>query len=550
MDERVSAAAEERARRMAAASVRALINADPLASAAWTGRRGAWASRAGAAGLGCALAIAPTETALTAALSLSALFLAAVAVRIAACLTPLARPASGEASAPRLLPRISLLCPLYQEAAQVSGLMEALAWLDYPASRLEILLVVEADDPPTVRAARAAARSRPGVRVIEVPPCEPRTKPKAMTYALRFAEGALIAVYDAEDAPARGQLRAAAEAFAADPSLACVQAPLGWYNAEENLLTRQFALEYAAQFHVLLPALARWGWALPLGGTSNVFSARALRESGGWDPYNVTEDADLGYRLARLGWRVGVIAPPTLEEAPVTLQAWLAQRSRWLKGHLITLRVHARRPFALASGGGAGALASLVLLLGANVPSAGVHPLAAAATIALSAYGLASGGLAMWFAAAAAGALASGYLAAGLSAFIGARRAGVRLRALDFAVVPVYWLMHALAALRALSELGRRRFRWAKTHHGLSAQPRRAPDDLHPDPALEPFDDDHRDEPRPRRAGVRGVASWPPGRSPEGPAPDPLDVDHADRSHRARGAGSPSLEHVRDRDGA
>ncbi|KPP81750.1 MAG: Glycosyl transferase, group 2 family protein, a member of the cellulose synthase superfamily [Oceanicaulis sp. HLUCCA04] len=204
-----------------------------------------------------------------------ALFLVVAFLRLAAARRP------GQLSARRnllspALPSMTVIVALHKEAAVVAGLVDQLARIDYPRDRLDVALAIEADDWDTLRAAHAAAKSVRAhlpVRVMAVPPIGPRTKPKALNFALQRTQGALVAVYDAEDAPAPTQLRAAAEAFAADSQLGCVQAPLGWYNRNENWLTRMlFALEYAAQFHVVLPYFLRLGWPLPLGGTSNVFS--------------------------------------------------------------------------------------------------------------------------------------------------------------------------------------------------------------------------------------------------------------------------------------
>ncbi len=198
------------------------------------------------------------------------------------------------------LPAYTVIAPLYREAGMVRSLVRALCRLDYPTDRLQVLLALEADDEATLRAA-AEAGLPDHMRVVIVPPGSPRTKPRACNVALEHAVGEIVTLYDAEDEPSPGQLREAAARFAAGPdSLACLQAPLRIVGAR-SFLARQFALEYAAQFEVVLPAMARLGIPFPLGGTSNHFRASALRAVGGWDPYNVTEDADMGFRLARAG---------------------------------------------------------------------------------------------------------------------------------------------------------------------------------------------------------------------------------------------------------
>ncbi|HWT31125.1 MAG TPA: glycosyltransferase, partial [Propylenella sp.] len=213
-----------------------------------------------------------------------------------------------------MLPHYTVLVPLYREAEVVGDLLRRIAALDYPASKLQVVLILEADDLETsVAAAFHAAASF--FELVIVPPRGPRTKPKALTFALQFARGDLIVVYDAEDRPDPDQLRKAAAAFHARPGLGCVQARLAPDN-EAAVLAKLFKLEYAANFEVLLPALAAWHAPLPLGGTSNHFPRVILDKVGGWDPYNVTEDADLGIRMARFGYSTATILSWTYEEAP------------------------------------------------------------------------------------------------------------------------------------------------------------------------------------------------------------------------------------------
>ena len=455
----------------------ALLENQPLASAG-APLRPPLALLAGPAACLAGLAALAPGLALASALTLAFLFVLAItALRLAASLCPPHWSPRAPVEEHRL-PAISVILALHNEAEVMAGLIAALSRLDYPADRLDILFALEAHDHATRTAARTASR-RLGARVLVAPPCGPTTKPRALNYALQAARGELVAVYDAEDAPHAGQLRAAAEAFAADPALGVVQAPLGWYNAQDNWLTRQFALEYAAQFHTLLPLYRRMGWPIPLGGTSNVFRRGALEACGGWDAFNVTEDADLGFRLAAHGWRAGLIEPGTLEEAPVTRAAWTGQRSRWLKGHLITWLVQMRQARRLCDAAGPGALACLTLTMLANVLSALLFPvglLMIAGALILACTGW-TGGLP----GAVAGLMALACAAA--CARTGALRAGLKPLWRDLAALPVYWLLQAPAMIRALRELPARPYLWVKTRHGVSAARREGPDDHHPDAA-------------------------------------------------------------------
>ncbi|WP_270374754.1 glycosyltransferase [Marinicauda sp. Alg238-R41] len=402
---------------------------------------------------------------------------AALVWRIVAALWDV-RPAPAPPLADARLPPISVLVALHDEARVIPDLVTCLEALDYPAEQLQILFAIEADDHSTLVAARAAVHPD-RIDILAIPPIGPRTKPKALNYALKFATGSLIAVYDAEDAPHPSQLKAAAAHLAADGRLGCVQAPLSWYNGPDNWLTRQFQLEYAVQFAAVLPLLARFNMPLPLGGTSNVFRRDALVACGAWDPFNVTEDADLGFRMARYGWRAGMIGPGTQEEAPITLTAWQAQRSRWLKGHLVSWLVQMRDPAGLARTAGPGALASLQLTLGWNVISALLHGPSLVWALATTLVGLAGapGGPGLGLAV-----LPAGYLTGMLSAALAARRTGTQLRWLDILTMPAYWAMQTVAIARALRELGARRYWWSKTSHGVSATRREAPEWTSPPP--------------------------------------------------------------------
>ncbi|MBE9637850.1 glycosyltransferase [Salipiger pacificus] len=241
-------------------------------------------------------------------------------------------------------PPVSLLIPLHREEEIAAKLVERLHRLDYPRSQLEALLVLEAGDAIT-RAALQDADLPPWVRVVEVPPGKVTTKPRALNYALNFARGEIIGIYDAEDSPAPDQLRRTAAHFGrAPPNEACVQGILDFYNPQANWMSRCFTIEYAAWFRILLPGFARLGFAVPLGGTTVFFRREALDRVGGWDAFNVTEDADLGLRLARFGYRTALLPLVTREEANCHPWPWIRQRSRWLKGYLITWIVHMRQP--------------------------------------------------------------------------------------------------------------------------------------------------------------------------------------------------------------
>ena len=367
------------------------------------------------------------------------------------------------------LPVYSVLVALYKEAEVAGQLVAALKQLNWPAAKLDIKLICEADDRATIAALQAQDLG-PQFEIVEVPPAHPRTKPKALNYGLVGARGEYLAIYDAEDRPHPDQLRAAYATFVASRrDVACLQAPLIVSNGAGSWISAAFALEYASLFRLILPMLARRRLPMPLGGTSNHLRVADLKACGGWDPYNVTEDADLGMRLHRLGYRCGVIDCPTYEDAPTTHEVWFNQRTRWFKGWLQTWLVMMRSPGTLVREMGVGSFLVFQLLIGGMLVSALAHPwlIALAATTATYlTLGFPPPGTreTTLFAIDIANTLGSYgiFLLLGRKAMLRDEKRQIGWRWLG---IPVYWLMISAAAWRAVLQLPYRPFFWDKTPH-------------------------------------------------------------------------------------
>jgi cellulose synthase/poly-beta-1,6-N-acetylglucosamine synthase-like glycosyltransferase len=362
------------------------------------------------------------------------------------------------------LPIYTILVPLRDEADMVGQLAEALKRIDYPPEKLDVLFVVEKRSLSTVAAVQQQLVD-PRFELVLVPDALPRTKPKALNYALPLVRGEHVVVADAEDIPAPRQLRLAASTFAAHPELMCLQAELVIDNASESPLAALFAGEYAGQFGLMLPLLSRLDLPMPLGGTSNHFRTDALRRVGGWDAFNVTEDADLGVRLARLKLRTATIASHTGEEAPIHIGGWLRQRSRWMKGWMQTLIVHDRHWRSLLRDLGWPGFIGFHIYVGSMIFSAPLHSafllsfLASMVTLNLP-------GSFDWGAMLTVGVFILGYLGPILLVVAGLDR----LQRLDLLwaqlLLPAYWLLHGAALAMAAWELVVSPFAWSKTKHG------------------------------------------------------------------------------------
>jgi cellulose synthase/poly-beta-1,6-N-acetylglucosamine synthase-like glycosyltransferase len=375
------------------------------------------------------------------------------------------------------LPIYTIIVALYREAAAVKDLVAALRCLDYPKEKLDIKFVLEPDDRATLARLQAMRLGAP-FEIIVAPAGAPRTKPRALNAALPFARGTFVAVFDAEDRPERDQLKRALDAFATHgDQLVCVQARLTIDNTADSWLARVFTAEYAGLFDVFLPCLAARRWPLPLGGSSNHFRTEVLRRVGAWDPYNVTEDADLGLRLARLGYRTTVIASTTYEEAPARFLPWLKQRTRWMKGWVQTWLVHMRTPIALLRSLGPAGFAVFQLLVGGSVLAALVHPFFLIAFLGEFTSTRFDADPALTLQTSLHGAaLLAGYMTSLMLGIIGLARRRLLHCAWALALIPFYWLLLSLAAWRALYQLLRDPYRWEKTEHGLARNSRLAAD--------------------------------------------------------------------------
>ncbi|OQX11412.1 MAG: glycosyl transferase [Desulfobulbaceae bacterium A2] len=369
------------------------------------------------------------------------------------------------------LPVYTVLVPVYKEPEVIRILINSLKKVDYPQGKLDILLLLEEEDTITFEAAKKA--QPPGNwRFIRIPNALPKTKPKACNYGVFFSRGAFLTIYDAEDIPEPDQLKKAIIGFRKyGESYVCLQAALNYFNADENVITRLFTLEYSYWFDYLLPGLDRFQLPIPLGGTSNHFRTDILKQLGAWDPYNVTEDADLGIRACANGYRVGVINSTTYEEANTRYGNWLRQRSRWIKGYMQTFLVYNRRPFKMLRTVGLINWLSFQLFIGGTPLLFLVTPLAWGVflfwllthstvldpfmppfVLYIGLYNL----------------LIGNFMGIYLNMMAVFRRGLFSL--LPFAMLnPLYWLLgHSVSAYKALWQLFSKPFYWEKTAHGIS----------------------------------------------------------------------------------
>ncbi|WP_102109828.1 glycosyltransferase family 2 protein [Oceaniglobus roseus] len=395
---------------------------------------------------------------------------------IAAALALRRSPPVRQASDVTMLPDrgvcVSLLVPLFREGQMVAHLVERLRRLDYPPELLDIHLIVEEDDTAT-RAALARTPLPSWMHGVVVPRGSVRTKPRALNFALELCRGDIIGVYDAEDAPAPDQIaRAVAQFQLSPPQVACLQGRLDFYNTEVNWITRCFTLDYAVWFRLILPALARLGLVIPLGGTTLFFRRAALNRLGGWDSHNVTEDADLGLRLARQGYRTELLDSTTFEEATCRIWPWIRQRSRWQKGYALTWLVHMRDPAALWRDLGPRRFLGVQLLFCGSLGAAALAPFLW--SFLLLGFGLDHPWrpwIGFWGTLAITLTMAAALLVQFALALIAVRLRGANLLGRATPWLVPYHLLASLSIVKAGVEMVVCPFFWDKTRHGLFRPP-------------------------------------------------------------------------------
>jgi glycosyltransferase XagB len=376
------------------------------------------------------------------------------------------------------LPVYTVLVPLYREGRILPALVERLKCLDYPTERLQVLLLIESDDSETQDAADNYPFP-PHIRPMLMPAGQPRTKPRALNIGLHEARGEYIVVYDAEDQPEPDQLRKAVTAMRALPSdVVCLQARLNFYNRHQSVLTRLSAADYTLWYNQFLPGLTSGttqpGSFVPLGGTSNHFRVEVVKEVGGWDPFNVTEDCDLGVRLGREKLTVAMLDSTTWEEAVPRAKPWIRQRSRWIKGYIQTYLVHMRRPLLLWRQLGTRGFADFQMLVGGSSLLLLINPLMWGLTVAyMESKGTEVGNFiqSLFPAPLYYPALLS-FVVWNFILFYSNVYVSVRHNLVDLTrytlLTPVYWAFMSFAAWSGLVSLIRNPSYWAKTEHGVS----------------------------------------------------------------------------------
>ena len=379
------------------------------------------------------------------------------------------------------LPIYTILIPVYKEKEVIKYLLERVSQFDYPKYKLDVRILLEEDDKETIETVRGMNLPSYFTPVI-VPYSMPKTKPKACNYGLIGSKGELCVIYDAEDRPEPDQLKKAYLAFQRLPEeYVCVQAKLNYFNSEENWLTKLFTQEYSMWFELLLVGIMQLNVPIPLGGTSNHFKTSFLKVVGGWDPFNVTEDADLGIRLYKHHCRTAVIDSRTWEEANCNLKNWIRQRSRWLKGYMQTFLVHMRHPITFFKQiGFKGMLGYLAMIFGTPFLPL-INPIFWAMLIIWLVFKPA------WIQTMFPGLIyyvATVQLIVGNFMFVYMNMLGTYYVVRDCTLkkkqpfsystiryallTPLYWVFMSIAAYKALGQLFSKPFYWEKTHHGLS----------------------------------------------------------------------------------
>ncbi len=371
-----------------------------------------------------------------------------------------------EISSNKTWPRYTLLLPVYRETEIFPQLYKAVENMDYPRENMEILLLVEEDDEEFKRYL-ASTRLPEWWKVVEIPDFKPKTKGKALNYGLLQASGKYLVIYDAEDIPEKNQLKKAAIAFSRIPEdVACLQSKLNYYNPYQNILTRWFTAEYSSWFDLYLPGIDAVNAPMPLGGTSNHFRTSKLLELKGWDPFNVTEDCDLGIRIFRAGYTTRVLDTTTWEEANSLLDNWLKQRSRWVKGYIQTYFVNMRNPLELLKSTGPVNFLHFNIIVGGNFFVLCFNPLAWLMIIVWLAMPGKFSGSDTFLLTSAIILLAGNLFFMLINVWGVVKRKWYKLT-MAAMMSPAYWFLMSMGAWKGLIQYLRKPHFWEKTRHAL-----------------------------------------------------------------------------------
>lgn len=368
------------------------------------------------------------------------------------------------------VPVYTILLPVYKEDKIIRKLIWNLRGLNYPHDKLDVKLLVEEDDDKTLNAVRTLDFPA-NFEVIVVPFMMPKTKPKACNYGIYFSRGELLTIYDAEDIPDTWQLKKAYLMFKKLPKeYVVVQGALNYFNRNENLLTRMFTLEYSYWFDYMLPGLETLDTPIPLGGTSNHFKLDKLIELGCWDPFNVTEDADLGVRVYDKQYKIGIVKSTTYEEANNEPFNWIRQRSRWIKGYMQTYLVHMRHPIDLIRRIGWTGFFGVNFFIGGTALTFLIYPVLLLFFLIYIIFNIT--GVKIFFPDWVLYFAIFNFVAGNVLMIYVNMMAVFKRRYYElilFAIVnPIYWLMHSIAAYKGLWQLIYKPFYWEKTNHGLT----------------------------------------------------------------------------------
>jgi cellulose synthase/poly-beta-1,6-N-acetylglucosamine synthase-like glycosyltransferase len=361
-------------------------------------------------------------------------------------------------------PMYSILLPLYREKKEtIENLLSSMKNLSYPSEKIDLKVLVHEGDAETINAVNSLKNVYVPFEIIEVPRGDVRSKPNTCNFGLAKAMGKYLTIYDAEDIPEKYQLKKAVRAFESLPEeYVSLQSALNYYNKRENFLTKCFSVEYSMWYDFTIRAINKLQLFFPLGGNSNHFKTKFLKEIGGWDAYNVTEDADLGVVIGRSGYRIAFLESITEEEAPMSFKAWIKQRTRWMKGFMMTFCNHIANPYKLYKDLGSKNFIIFFVFVFFSFLSFLLVPFLHILVLVLYLYDDESWRNFLfnnWV-------VVSSFLTIGIYWIVIAKNK-VRGSFLNSFLFPFYWILHSIASLLALIELVTKPFYWDKTEHGL-----------------------------------------------------------------------------------
>ena len=235
---------------------------------------------------------------------------------------------------PKEIPFVTIQLPVYNEEYVMDRLLENIAKIEYPKSKLEIQVLDDSTDDTVIDTAKHIKRlQETGLDITHI--CRTNRqgfKAGALKEGLEVAKGEFIAIFDADFLPESDWLKKTVIYFK-DEEIGVVQTRWGHINRDYSTLTKIQAFALDAHFTLEQVGRNSKGHFINFNGTAGIWRKECILDAGNWEGDTLTEDLDLSYRAQLKDWKFKYLEDvETPAELPVVISAARSQQFRWNKG--------------------------------------------------------------------------------------------------------------------------------------------------------------------------------------------------------------------------